>query len=459
MTAPIKPRERSAIISSLRAGVVPRVGLQHLQVGRKDEIEAVLNDLKQIDQGGAAVRFVIGRFGAGKSFFLSLCRAVALQKKFVVAQADLTLDRRLQGAAGQARGLVAELLQNLAIRAKPDGGALSSVVERWVSDLDHEVRTAGGTEADVATEIHNRLKPLQELVSGHDFAAVITKYLEGYLTRDDRLTAAALKWLRAEYGTKTEARQDLGVRSIVDDADIYDHLKLFAAFVRMAGYAGLLVNIDEMGVLSHRLNHSGARTSNYEAILRIVNDCLSGNAAGIGFYFAGIDEFLEDRRRGLFSYEALRTRLEGVKLAETGLRDFSGPVIRLENLTREELFVLLNKILDVFAIGDSTKRLLPEPAVHTFMQYCSQTLGAAYFQTPRDVVRSFVTLLSVLEQNPRADWRSLLATTQIEKSQDPDLDPAVLQVASAEATTAATQNTGPAKNDEWKDFRLKPNGH
>ena len=443
MTPSIRPRERSAILLSLAAGVVPRVGLHHLQVGRKDEVTAALKDLSMIEQGGAAVRFIIGRFGAGKSFFLNLCRAVALQKKFVVAQADLTLERRLQGTGGQARSLYAELLKNLAILARPDGGALPSVVERWVSDVEHAVHSAGGTEAEVTKEIHERLNPLQELVSGYDFAAVIAKYLEGFLSHNDALVDASLRWLRAEYTTKTEARRDLGVRSIIDDAAIYDHLKLLAAFVRMAGYAGLLVNLDEMGVLSHRLNHSKARDNNYETILRIVNDCIQGGASGIGFYFAGVDEFLDDPRRGLVCHEALRTRLADGMFARSGMKDFSGPVIRLANLTCEELFVLLHKVRDIFVSSDALSLRFDDEAIQGFMDHASRTLGAAYFQTPRDVVRPFVSLLSILEQNPGSDWKTLLSNTKFERAADtgPDVPLAesapVLQVSSGEQTPSA----------------------
>lgn len=458
MSVPIKPREQAAILSSLRAGVVPRVGLQHLQVGRKDEVAAILNDLAQIEQGGASVRFIIGRFGAGKSFFLNLCRLLALEKKLVVVQADLALERRLYGTGGQVRALHSELLRNLATRAKPEGGALPSVVERWVADVNQEVLTAGGADSDVTGEIIKRLKPLQDLVSGYDFANVIAKYLEGYQTHNEALMDSAMRWLRAEFGTKTEAREALGVRAIIDDADSYDYLKLLAAFVRLAGYAGLLVNLDELGVLSHRLQNSKARDGNYESILRILNDCLQGQASGIGFFFAGVDEFLEDRRRGLYSYEALRSRLEQNQFARDGLKDFSSPVIKLANLSQEDLFVLLLNIRNVFALGDPARHLVPDEAIPAFMTHCSRRLGAAYFQTPRDTVKGFVQLLSVLEQNPGSDWKVLLEASSVEQSADPDgvgrpAEPApILQAAKpAEAKPAETKTEA-----DLTDFRLKP---
>jgi P-loop Domain of unknown function (DUF2791) len=420
MSNPIKPRERDAILQSLRAGVVPRVGLRHLQVGRKDEVAAVLDDLRRIEEGGASIRLIIGRFGAGKSFFLNLARMVALERKFVVAQADVTMERRLHGSSGQARNLYAELMRNLTTRAKPDGGALANVVERWVSDLDHQVRNSGGTDSDVIRGINNELKPLQDLVSGFDFATVVGRYVEGFQAHNDALMASALRWLRAEYRTKTEARQDLGVRSIIDDVLFYDYLKLFAAFVRLAGYAGLLVNIDEMGVFSHRLNSAQARTSNYEVLLRILNDCLQGNVAGLGFLFGGTNTFLEDRRRGVFSYEALATRLADNTFASGGLKDFSGPVIRLQNLAPEDLFVLLHNIRNVFALGDPANFLIDGDGIKQFMSHCAATLGADFYLTPRDAVKAFVGLLSVIEQNPGTDWKSVLGQTKIDRSVDPE---------------------------------------
>lgn len=405
----IKKRERNAIIQSLLAGVVPRIGLQHIQVGRKDEINAILNDLEQIADEGATVRFIIGQYGSGKSFFLNLSRQVALEKHFVVVQADITPDRRLYATRGQARALYAELMHNMATRARPEGGALASVVERWVSDLDYRLRQEEKGDDEVVRAITQELRSLQGLVHGYDFANVIGRYYEGFQHGDEGLMSSALRWLSGEYETKTEARQDLGVRTIINDRDIYDYFKVWAAFVRMAGYAGLLVNLDEMGVFSHRLNSTQARNTNYEVILRIVNDCLQGNVSGIGFIFAGTDAFFSDPRRGIASYEALASRLRENEFAVHGLKDFSRPVIRLENLTAEDLYVLFHNIRRVFAMGDRSTYLVPDEGITQFMEYCSGILGAEFYQTPRDAVKRFVGFLSVLEQNPQARWEELIS--------------------------------------------------
>lgn len=442
MKIAIKPRERDAILQSLRAGVVPRIGLQYIQVDRKDEVAAILNDLDRIRQGSAAVRFIIGRYGSGKSFFLNLGRMVALEKKFVVVQADISLDRRLHGTGGKARSLYTELIHNMSVGAKRDGGALPGLIETWVSNVRFDTQKMGG---DLYQAIYEHLKPLQELVSGHDFATAIIKYVEGSENGNDALMAASLRWLQAEYTTKIEACQDLGVRSIIDDQDIYGYLKLMASFVRLAGYSGLLVNLDEMGVLSHRLGNAPARNANYEIILHIVNDCLQGSVIGLGIIFAGVDDFMDDKRRGIASYEALRRRLADNEFATGGLRDYSGPVIRLKNLTPEDLYVLLINIRNVYAAGDPSNYLVPDEALNAYIQHCARTLGAEFYQTPGDAVKGFVGLLSVIEQNPGTNWRTLLNGSIVEHSVDPD------SLENSEDNSLATSNDG---QDELATFRL-----
>lgn len=405
----ISPRERAAILQSLAAGVVPAIGLHHIQVGRLNEVEALIRDLKLVEQGGASVRFIVGRFGSGKTFFLNLIRSVAQQRKFVVAQADITTERRFHGSGGQARSLFTELMRNLSTRSRPDGNALQNIVERWIGDVDHEIRgVGGGTEDDVKRQFSKLLRPLQDLVSGFDFVSVLTQYYEGYLAHNDELQSHALRWLRAEYTTKTEARQHLGVRSIIDDTGFYDYLKLYAAFVCIAGYAGLLVNVDELVVLSHRLSNTAARNGNYEALLRIINDCLQGRVQGLAFLFAGTDECLEDTRRGLYSYEALATRLAPNRYASSDHQDFASPVIKLENLQPEDCYVLLTNIRNVHCGGDATKQLIPNEGIVAYLQQCNARMGAAYFQTPRDTVKDFVGLLNMLEQDASRSWQEHL---------------------------------------------------
>lgn len=444
----IKRRERDTILQSLQAGLVPRQGLHLIQVGRKAEVTALLSDLDRVAEEGASFRVCVGRFGSGKSFFLNLVRTLAFQKRLVVAQADFTMQRRLHSGGGEAQALYSELMRNLATRTHPDGGALPSILTSWASQIQHGVLQAGGTQQDAEKRMSEDLRELQSFVGGFEFAEVVQAFYRGHVDGNDALQTAALRWLRAEYDTKTEARQDLGVRRIITDEHFYDALKLMAAFLRRAGYSGLLVNLDEMVVLSHRLPSTRARQANYEALLTILNDCFQGTAKGIGFIFAGTDECLEDKRRGLFSYEALRSRLAENQLArQQGLMDLSGPVIRLQPLTPEDLFVLLRNIALVHASGDPSKVRAPEEAVAALLHKASETLGADFFRTPRDIVRSFVGLLNILDQNPEQTWQSVLKMTSFEVPSAP---------ASAEEEVATGKITPPADEDadDLASFKL-----
>ena len=416
--AKIRPRERAAIIQSLRAGVTPRVGLEHIQVGRVNEVKAMIEELDRVCQGGSTFKVVVGDFGAGKSFFLQLIRYLALEKGLVVVNADLAPDRRLQASGGQARSLYQELMRNMATRAHPEGNAMIPVVETF---LTTQIGVAQAQGLAVETVIKSKLKSLSELVDGYDFAEVIAKYYQGYEQGRDELKDAAIRYLRGEYATKTEARTDLGVRSIVSDSSIYDHLKLLARFVCQAGYKGLLVNLDEM-VNLYKLPSPRSRSANYEQILRILNDCLQGSAENIGFMLGGTTDFLCDTRKGLYSYEALRSRLAENTFAQVAnVVDYHGPVLKLENLSPEELYVLLANIRNVFANGDSSKYLVPDEALTAFLRHCSQNIGEAYFRTPRNTIKAFVDLLSVLEQNPEIKWQSLIANVHVENESDPSL--------------------------------------
>ncbi|NHO31396.1 ATP-binding protein [Acetobacter fallax] len=438
--ATIKPKDRDGVLQALRAGVVPRTGVQLVQVGRVGEISQVVQDIERIADHGSAVRFIIGDYGSGKTFFLNLARSIALQSKLVVVNADLSPDRRIHATGGQARSLYAELMRNMATRTKQDGGALASVVERFIMDAKSAATASG---RPVATIIQERLLPIQELVSGYDFATVIERYANAFETGNEIIKAAALRWLRGEYNLKTEARDALGVRSIIDDASVYDYFKVMGRFVTLAGYAGFFIMLDEC-VNLFKLVSAQSRNANYEQILRIVNDVLQGTAESFGVYFGGTPEFLMDSRRGLYSYEALRSRLAENSFARNGLVDLSGPVIRLQSLTPEDLYILLGKLRNVFASGNPDAHLVPDDAFSAFMTHCNQKIGDAYFRTPRNTIKAFLDLLAILEQNPGTDWRSLIAQADITADQAPtggDIDD--------EAPTPATQH--PLKNTDSSD--------
>lgn len=447
--AKIRPRERSAIIQSLRAGVTPRIGLEHIQVGRVNEVKAMIEELDRVCAGGSCFKVVVGDFGAGKSFFLQLVRYLALEKGMVVVNADLSPDRRLHAAAGQARSLYQEMMRNMATRAHPEGNAMVPVVEKFITT---QIAAAEEQGLEVETVIKHKLRSLSELVGGFDFAEVIACYYRAFESGNDELKQSVIRYLRGEFATKTEVRNALGVRSMITDSSIYDYLKLLARFVCQAGYKGLLVNLDEL-VNLYKLPSPRSRSANYEQILRILNDCLQGNTENIGFMLGGTTDFLCDTRKGLYSYEALRSRLAENTFAQiANVVDYHGPVLRLENLSPEELFVLLCNIRNVFANGDPEKYLLPDEALSAFLKHCSQNIGEAYFRTPRNTIKAFVDLLSVLEQNPEIKWQSLIENVRV----DSETDPSLVTVGSDEASglTFNSVNSSGSATDEDDDDEL-----
>ncbi|PLX48756.1 MAG: ATP-binding protein [Desulfobulbaceae bacterium] len=430
----IRPRERDAILQSLRAGVTPRTGLQHIQVGRVREVEALLKDIERIADGGSSFRLIIGEFGSGKTFFLQLIRSIAMEKGLVTLHADLSPDRRLHATGGQARSLYAELMHNLSTRTKPDGNALTSVVERFITEARKQADSSGGS---VESAIENRLSHLSELVGGYDFAKVISAYWQGHEHDDEQLKIDAVRWLRGEFTTKIDARKALGVRTIVDDGSVYDHFKLLSLFVRQAGYRGLLVNLDEM-VNLYKLSNKKARLSNYEQILRMLNDCLQGSAEYMGFLLGGTPDFLLDPRKGLYSYEALHSRLAENSFARTaGVIDYSAPTLHLANLAPEELLILLRNLRHVYASGDTNKYLVPDETLTAFLAHCSEKIGDAYFRTPRNTIKAFVDLLAVLDQNPDLQWSQLIDQVSVMDEQNSDM-PAVSGVGESVEDDLAT---------------------
>jgi len=410
MSSPIRSKDRDAVVQSLRAGVVPRAGQHLIQVGRAREVETLVSDIDRLADGGSSFRLVIGEYGAGKTFFLNLVRAIAMERKLVVASADLNPDRRLHASGGQARSLYAELMRNLATRTKPEGGALAGVVEKFISTAKADAKAQGVPTEQV---LRAKLEQLTELVNGYDFADVIAAYCRGFDEGNEQLKSDAIRWLRGEFATRTDARAALGVRTIVDDASVYDQLKLMGRFVRLAGFSGLLVCLDEL-VNLYKLANAQARNSNYEQLLRMLNDSLQGTAVG-----------LMDTRRGVYSYQALQSRLAQNTFAGNGLVDFSGPVVRLSSLTAEDFYVLLTKIRHVYASGDEAKYLLPDEAIEQFMAHCSKHLGESFFRTPRTTITAFINLLAVLEQNPGVTWQSLIGSVEVEEDHGGDTDLAV----------------------------------
>lgn len=410
----VPKRVTSALLGSLGAGVTPRVGLEHVVVGRKGEIQALLGDLGTVEDGGATFRILLGRYGSGKSFLLQLVRTYALERNLVVADVDLSPERRLTGTKGQGLATYRELVHNLATRTRPDGGALKVILERWIDTLRRDVLQESNTGPMdpaltelVERRIFDATAAMENLVHGFDFGSVVSAYWRGHREEDEALKSAALRWMRGEYTTKTEARQDLGVRAIIDDDSWYDYVKLLAEFVRLLGYRGLVVVIDE-AVNLYKITNTTSRNNNYEKFLTIVNDTLQGRAAGLGVVVAGTPRFLEDERRGLFSYEALKSRLQPGRFSGNGWVDLASPVIRLNALSNEEILLLLKRLRGLHAAHYGTSGPASDTNLVAFMEEVLNQLGASEFLTPRDVIRDFIGVLNLLQQNPTTTFGEIL---------------------------------------------------
>ena len=414
MTVKINRRESSALINSLTAGVVPRIGLRHIAVGRQNEVNAFLRDLATIEDGGASFRLIAGQYGSGKSFLLQMIRNNAMERNFVVADADLSPERRLTGTKGQGLGTYRELMQNISTLTRPEGGALEAILQKWISGLQSSVSKANGFQPGaaeivdaVSQEIGDILGELSEMAYGFAFAAVIDAYWRGMKTGDENLKQSALRWLRGEFSTKTEAKQCLPVDCIVDDQSWYEFLKLFAHFVAKAGYKGLLVFLDE-GVNLYKISHKQARDSNYEKLLTIFNDTMQGKAQYIGVFLSGTPQFVYDERRGLFNYEALRSRLAESRFGAQGYVDYTSPVIKLNQLSPEEIYLLMERLCEVHGAHYDYQCSLGQKELTTFLNTVISRLGADQLLTPREITRDFLSLLGLLEQNPELTFDTLV---------------------------------------------------
>ena len=428
----LKPKEATSIINSLIGGVVPKSGIQHITVSRSEEINAFVTALEDVKNGNSIVKFWIGDFGVGKSFMLHLLNTVALKQKFVVANADFTPENRLYSNDNKAVALYSAIIDNISIQTKPDGGALPTLLEKWIEEVilkTSEVNKIPVTLIRsveyinlIQSEIMKTINNITE-VGGYDFGTVIMKYYEGYIKDDEQLRRNSIKWLKGEYRTKTEARQDLGVREIVNDLNYYDMIKNFCKLFVNIGYSGFMINLDE-AVNLYKISTSLVREKNYEKILTIYNDCFQGKITNLFFNIAGTKEFMENERRGLFSYQALKSRLETNKYETVEFRDFAQPVIKLAPLSNNEVFVLLSKLKLIFDFNYNTEISISDDEIHFFMEEMYNKPGASEFLTPREVIRDFLNILNIIRQNPEIDKTKLFGELEIsdERPQEVTLD-------------------------------------
>lgn len=420
MGARISKREVITLIQSLGAGVVPRIGLEHIAVGRENEIAALLDDFdNKIALGASSFRLILGRYGSGKSFLCQLMRNHALQRNFIVADADITPERRLTGTKGQGLSLYQELLKNLASRTRPEGNAFPAILERWINKIQNEVTETGldfsspNFSKAIGSRIQATVEQMEGMVHFFDYATVINTYWRGYQEDNNELKNAALRWLRGEYTTKTEAKEILGsIRVIIDDSSWYDYIKLLARFVKSIGYNGLVVFLDE-AVNLYKISNTIARQNNYDKLLHMLNDVLQGHAEYLGIVISSTPQMIEDQARGLFSNEALKTRLQSSRYTRHDLQNFSGPVIQLNVLHTKEIFTLLQNLRAIHSMNFDYEPFVSDAQIQTFLIKAMDRVGADQFLTPREVIRNFIEVLNLLHQNPEQTFESIVTSSPI----------------------------------------------
>lgn len=418
MAAQVPTRIANILMNALKGGVVPRAGLEYITVGRTQEIDAILHDIEMIGEGGASFRFVVGKYGAGKSFLLQTIRNYATARGFAVVDGDLSPERRFAGTKGQGLATYKELIKNLSTKSKPDGGALPLILEKWISGIQSAVKAqcqAEGEEFDRLVEgrIYAVAGSLEGMVNGFEFARAIALYWKAYRQDDASLKANVLRWFRGEYPTRKEAREELGINFIVSDETWYDFLKIFAVFLVGAGYKGLLVIIDEL-VNIYKIPNSVTRANNYEKILTMYNDVLQGKAQHIGFLMGGTPQCIEDKYKGVFSYEALRSRLAEGHFAREDTRDMTAPIIRLQMLTQEEMYILVEKLLNIHGQLYHYSPVLTREDLVYFLTVEYNRVGAETHITPREIIRDFIELLNILHQNPEKSVAEILGDNSFE---------------------------------------------
>ncbi|MFN6536053.1 MAG: ATP-binding protein [Nostoc sp. EkiNYC01] len=428
----ISKKISTALINSLGAGVVPRIGVEHIAVGREKELKSLLQNLDDIAEGVAAFRFIIGNYGSGKSFLLQLIRNRAMEQGFVVADADLSPERRLAGSNNEGLATYRELMSHLATKTRPDGGALVSILEGWINKIQQEVvketemrPNDDGFDDAVESKIREVVQYIEDLVHGFDFGSVIIAYWRGYRLDDDKLKNAAMRWLRGEFTTKIEAKAALGVRVIIDDDSWYDYIKLFAKFVAEIGYKGLLILVDE-AVHLYQISTTVTREKNYNRLLAMFNDTMQCKAEHLGIVVGGTTKFLEDSNRGLFADQAWRRRTKESRfVAQANVQEHLGPVMRLNPLSEAEILTLLQRLAEIHAVNFGYQQTLTNRELKDFVQEIINRLGAEALLTPGEIVRDFMSVLNILFQNPGISFGELIHDSKFKPTavgKDADID-------------------------------------
>ncbi len=419
MVANVPKRTLNTLMNAISSGVVPRRGLEYIAVGRKKETQTFVNDLDDTADGGGAFRFISGRFGNGKSFMTQMVRNYAMDKGFVVMDADLAINRRITGSKGEGVNTYRELVKNTAYRTRPEGGAVEPILQEWAESLCDELGGRGAVTLDgVRHIVRQKTADMASMQYYRDFATVLSQYVYSYLA--DQEDDPAIRWLKGEYDLKSNVRKDLGVSTLVDDSDWYEIIKLWTRLFVTLGYKGMVVFLDEAVVL-YKLQNKVSRSNNYERLLTMFNDIMQGKSSYLSMYVCGTPEFIQDPNRGLYSYEALKSRLVSGRY-ETGYDNYLGPVINLRPLSNEEIFVLLRTVKGLHEQRYGYTSDIDDRKLEIYLKTVLSGSVSSSMLTPREITRDLISLLDTLHQNPQATFEQLVQGRKVANDRNPDDD-------------------------------------
>ncbi|GBG94530.1 biotin carboxylase [Ligilactobacillus salitolerans] len=417
MQTRINPKEAASIISALEAGVVPQRGVRHLLVGRNEEVKEVLRILDDVAAGGSDLRFWVGDFGSGKSFMLRTIEAIALQKNYLVATVDMTPTRRFYATDGKAKALYTAIVNSIISQTAQNGNALDTVFSQWINQIAQAVASEAKISLPEALS-----KEAQSLMTNKilditgSFAAAglafemgqaIVKYYEGVLDNDRMLKAQALRWIRGEIETKTEAKRELGINRVITDDNWFDAIKNLSELFSRLGYAGLVINFDE-AVNLYKLPRRQSRERNYERILNIYNECKSNEVQHLLVNFGATRKTVFDETRGLASYGALKGRLGAESSLDSELVNTNKTVLPLKPLTNEEIYTLLQRLTEIYNLHYRAQVELSLQEVQLYMEEQLNRPGADQFLTPRAVIKDYIEILDLIRQNPAIEVEKVI---------------------------------------------------
>ena len=409
MKSRVSPKEADNIIKALEGGIVPRRGIQHLLVGRNEEVQEIISILDSIAQGGSDIRFWVGDFGSGKSFMLGTIESIAVQKNFVVSTVDLTPTRRFYASDGKARALYSEIIDNIVVQTSQDGNAINTILEEWINRIIMNISKRDNIPMNellmienkkiVGNEILNVTSSFNSVGLSYELGQAIAKYYEGIVKNNKVLKLKALRWIRGDIDTKTESKRELGIERIINDDNWYDAIKNLAELFLDIGYSGFVVNFDE-AVNLYKLPMAQTRERNYERILNIYNECKSNAARGLFVNFGATRKTVFDENRGMASYGALKGRLGTEEGMDSKLLNTNRTVLPLKPLSVEEIYTLLENLNDIYNVHYRKNISMTTEHIKMYMEEQLNRPGSAEFLTPRAVIKDYLEILDLIRQNP-----------------------------------------------------------